>query len=55
MEYSRSFAIAEAVVLFGLVGWLYYINNASRSRRDSDDQESGQSRPKSGQEENGGS
>ncbi len=35
MEYSRSFALVEAVLLVGLTAWLFYLNSLS-SRRDSD-------------------
>ena len=38
MEYSRSFAALEALVLLGFAGWLFYLNSRSaRSDSDRDD------------------
>ncbi len=50
MEYNRSFALVEAVLLVGLTGWLFYLNSLS-SRHDSDSKDPGPGGDKDSQNE----
>ncbi|EGV31961.1 hypothetical protein ThidrDRAFT_1535 [Thiorhodococcus drewsii AZ1] len=54
MEYSKTFALLEAVALVGLAAWLFYLN-ASSSRRSSDDEDHSQAEREAKQKDTSGS